>query len=121
RGRTALIGTLLDLTERRQMVEALRQNEATLRSVFNASPIGLCTMKGRVFQSANKAWYDLFGYTEAEIIDHTTRMLYENDGEYERVGRELYENLKDRGLASVQTRIRRKDGVLRDVVVTAAP
>ena len=121
RGRTAVIGTLLDLTERRQMVEALRQNEATLRSVFNASPIGLCTMKGRVFQSANKAWYDLFGYTEAEIIDHTTRMLYENDGEYERVGRELYENLKDRGLASVQTRIRRKDGVLRDVDVTAAP
>jgi len=119
-GRTAVIGTLLDLTERRQMVEALRQNEATLRSVFNASPIGLCAMRGRVFQSANKAWYDLFGYTEAEIIGHTTRMLYENDGEYERVGRELSENLKDRGLASVQTRIKRKDGVLRDVIVTAA-
>lgn len=110
-----------DITERKRIEEALSQNEATLRSVFNASPIGLCTMKGRVFQSANKAWYDLFGYTEAEIIGHTTRILYENDAEYDRIGRELYENLKDRGLAMVQTRIRRKDGDLRDVIVIAAP
>jgi len=110
-----------DITEGKRIEEALRLNEATLRSVFNASPVGLCTMKGRVFQNANQAWYNLVGYAEEDIIGHTTRMLYENDVEYERIGRELYENLKDRGLASVQTRIRRKDGALRDVVVTAAP
>ena len=55
------------------------------------------------------------------MIGHTTRMLYENEAEYERVGRELYADLAERGPASVQTRLRRKDGVFREVVLTAAP
>ena len=99
----------------------MSQSEATLRSAFAATPVGLCVMQGRVYQTANKAWYDLFGYSEGEIIGHTTRILYENETEYERVGRELYSNLTERGLTSVRTRLRRKDGVFRDAIVIAAP
>jgi len=114
-------GTTAMASLRKRSEAALRQREATLRSVFAATPVGLCIMKDRVYQSANKAWYDGFGYTEAEIIGHTTRMLYENDAEYERIGRELYANLPAAGLVSVQTRLRRKDGVFRDVILIAAP
>jgi PAS domain S-box-containing protein len=78
-------------------------------------------MKDRIYQSANTAWCESFGYTESELIGKTTRMLYETDEEYERIGRELYANLPERGLTSVHTRLRRKDGVLRDAIVTAAP
>jgi PAS domain S-box-containing protein len=74
-----------------------------------------------VYQSANNAWYADFGYREAEIIGHTTRMLYESDEEYERVGHELYSKLHEREMATVQTRIKRKDGDIREVFVTAAP
>lgn len=108
-----------DITERKRADEALRQSEATLRSVFKATPVGLCIMKDRVYVNANKAWYESFGYSESDIIGQTTRMLYENEDEYQRVGRELYANLQTRGLASVETRLRRKDGVSRDVIVTA--
>lgn len=111
---------IIDITDRQQAEQTLRENEATLRSVFKATPVGLCIMKNRVFQSANNAWYESFGYSEPDIIGNTTRMLYSNEEEYERIGQELYANLLDCGLASVQTRIRRKDGTFRDVILTAA-
>ncbi|OPY84661.1 MAG: Blue-light-activated protein [Syntrophus sp. PtaU1.Bin208] len=107
-----------DLRDRQ---EALRQTEATLRSIFKATPIGLSTVKDHVIQSVNKAWCDSFGYSESEIIGQDTRIIFENKAEYERVGQELYSKLPERGIASVQTRHRRKDGVLRDVILTAAP
>jgi two-component system, cell cycle sensor histidine kinase and response regulator CckA len=109
------------IVQRKQAEETLRKSEATLRSLFKATPVGLCIMKNRVYQSANKAWYDSFGYSESDIIGHTTRMLYEDEEEYDRVGRELYTGLSERGLASLKTRLRRKDGVLRDVTLIAAP
>ncbi|MBN1547946.1 MAG: PAS domain S-box protein [Syntrophaceae bacterium] len=109
-----------DITKRKRAENALRQSEATLRSVFMATPVGLCIMEDRVFQSENKAWYDLFGYTETDLIGHTTHVLYENEKEYERVGRELSEGLYRSGFATVQTRLIRKDGILRDVILTAA-
>ncbi|MEN6320070.1 MAG: PAS domain S-box protein [Syntrophaceae bacterium] len=116
-----LLGISEDITERKKAEAELRQSEAVLRSVFKATPVGLCIMKDRVYQSANATWCESFGYPESEIIGQTTRMLYENDEEYERVGRELYAHLPERGLPSVQTKLRRKDGVFRDAILTAAP
>ena len=78
-------------------------------------------MEGRTIRTANRAWYELVGYGEEEIVGNTTRMLYADDEEYARVGRELYgQNLK-RGVARVETRLLRKDGEWREVVLTAAP
>ncbi|SEM69418.1 PAS domain S-box-containing protein [Syntrophus gentianae] len=107
-----------DLRDRQ---EELRQTEATLRCIFKATPVGLSTVKDHVIQSVNKAWCNSFGYSESEIIGQDSRMIFENKAEYERVGRELYSDLTKRGIASVQTRHRRKDGILRDVILTAAP
>jgi two-component system sensor histidine kinase/response regulator len=114
-------GVSRDVTERKRAEEALRQSEATLRSVFKAAPVGICIMKDRVFQTANDLWYEIIGYTEAELLGQGTRQLYESEDEYQRVGRELYADLPRRGLTSVETRLRRGDGGFRDVILTAAP
>jgi len=102
-----------DVTERKKAEEALL---ATLK----AAPVGLAIVKGRDYQSVNQAWWDITGYSEAEIIGHPTRISYENEAEYERVGRELYPKLRESGIASVQTKHRRKDGMIRDIFLTAA-
>jgi len=114
-------GISRDITEQKKAEEALRRNEEILRSVFNAAPVGLCIMKDRIFQNANKAWYELFGYSASEIIGQTPRMLYKSEEEYERIGRELYDNVRKRGRTSVETRLRRKDGVFRNVILTSIP
>ncbi len=121
RGRPLMQFTLKDITARKNAEEEMRQSEAMLNSVFKAAPIGLCVVRNRIYKSANKAWCEQFCYAESELIGHTTRFLYENEEEYERVGRELYADLSSRGSASVLTKLRRKDGTCRDVILTAVP
>ena len=94
--------------------------EDALRITFKATPVGLSIMKGRVFRSVNQAWCDITGYSETDLIGHTTRILYENEAEYKRVERELHPKLRESGIASVQTKHRRKDGIICDIVLTAA-
>ena len=77
-------------------------------------------MKNRLFQRANASWCKCFDYPEKSLLGKTTRMLYESDEEYDRVGRELYTHLRKGNLATTETRLRRSDGAFRDVVLTAA-
>ncbi|MDI9571393.1 MAG: PAS domain S-box protein [Pseudomonadota bacterium] len=101
--------------------EARKRTEAVLRGVFLAAPVGLCTMmRDHIFQAANHAWCEITGYAEEEIIGETARMMSDDEEEYERVGRELYEDAPKSGVNTVQTKLRRKDGVYRDVVLRAA-
>jgi len=114
-------GTHEDITDRKRSEDSLRQSESALRSVFLAAPVGICIMKNRLYQSANAFWCERFGYPEESIIGTDTRRLYENDEEYDRVGQLIYSHLRERGLASAETRLRRSDGAFRDVILTAAP
>ncbi|MBN2126747.1 MAG: PAS domain S-box protein, partial [Deltaproteobacteria bacterium] len=116
-----IAGIAEDVSDRKRAEEALRESEAQLKSTFLAAPVGICIMKNRVYERANVFWCERFGYPEKDILGRTTRMLYESEEEYERVGRELYANLLEQGLSSTETRLRRSDGVYRDVTVTAAP
>jgi len=109
-----------DITQRKHTEEALRQSEAALRSFFGITPVGLSILKDNIFQSINKTWCNITGYSESDIIGKTPRMLFENEAEYERVKREVSSRLVERGVASIQTKHLRKDGILRDVILTLA-
>ena len=116
-----LIGVRMDITERKLAEEALGRSEATLRSLFLAAPVGISVLKNRVIQSMNAFWCDNFGYPMESVVGQSSRMFYSSDEEYDRVGQALYGQLQEYGVASVETKIRRHDGVLRDVILTAAP
>lgn len=120
-GEDFFLTMVTDITELRHVEEELRQSEAMLSSVFKATPIGLCVMKNRAYQFANKAWCEQFGYFESDLVGRTTQFLYESEDEYERVGRELDAGLSANGLSSALTKLRRKDGIFRDVILTAVP
>src|SRR5919199_728244 len=64
-----LFGTILDITERKQAEEALRESEERLRQVFAQAPIGiaLAAPNGQLKQ-VNQALCQMLGYAEAELI-----------------------------------------------------
>ena len=51
----------------------------------------------------------------------SARVLYPDDEEFERAGREKYAEIKVRGKGAVETRWRRKDGTIFDVHLSSAP
>src|SRR5450759_3189524 len=66
-GRPAVMGTLLDVTERKRSEEALRESEETYRSILNASPddITITDMDGRIIMTSPAA-NKMFGYERGE-------------------------------------------------------
>ncbi len=110
-----------DVTARKEAEAALRQSEATLRSLYRAVPVGLVTLQDRVFRTVNARFAELTGLAPERLLGSTPRQLYVTEEEYRRVGRMLYEELWTRGSSYVETRFRCADGRLRDVFLYAAP
>lgn len=110
-----------DVSRQKQAEAALRDSEAYLRSIFSATPAGIGLVEGRVLKDANRRLCRMLGYRKMELVDQSARMLYPTDEEYEFVGREKYCQIEKNGVGTVQTRLKRKDGRVIDVLLSSAP
>jgi PAS domain S-box-containing protein len=120
-GECCAVSMLVDITERKVMEEKLQQSESTLQSFFQAAPVGLAILKGRIFQAVNERICEITGHLAADLLNQSSRHLYESQEEYHRVGTALYSRLQARNTGYVETRFRHRDGSLRNVSLFAAP
>ncbi|MCK5314450.1 MAG: transporter substrate-binding domain-containing protein, partial [Anaerolineales bacterium] len=67
-----LRGIMIDITDRKRAEDELQKRETTIQSVFDAAPVGICIMKNREYQRANRDWCESFGYPEENLIGRTT-------------------------------------------------
>ncbi|MCH8919438.1 MAG: PAS domain S-box protein [Chloroflexi bacterium] len=63
-----MLGSHVDLTERKENAEALRESEERLRSIFEAGFEGIVIHENGVILDANPAFERMFGYPLSEII-----------------------------------------------------
>src|SRR5215207_5191783 len=119
-GRTVRVTSIIDLTERKQQEEALRQSEALYRTVVEQAEenIFLVDAKSRRVLEANDALLRSLGYTYDELKEMTLYDIVAHDQKSVdlNIGRVMQE-----GTASLGERqYRRKDGSLADVEVNVS-
>jgi len=120
-GRRLVAEFNIDITRRKKLEEELRAGENYLRSIFRAAPIGIGIVADRVLLEVNPTLCALTGYTREELVGSSARILYPDDEEFVYVGVEKYRQIAEKGTGTVQTRFRRKDGPVIDVMLSSTP
>ncbi|ACL06100.1 multi-sensor hybrid histidine kinase [Desulfatibacillum aliphaticivorans] len=111
----------VDLTERIRAEKALSDSAAYMQSIFRAAPSGIGVVTNRVFSKVNDTLCRMVGYSREELIGQGPALIYPSQEECDRVGRVKFEQIQKRGTGSVETRFRRKDGGIVDVLLSATP
>jgi PAS domain S-box-containing protein len=110
-----------NLAERRRAQEALNESQAEIMSLFEATPAGIGMLRQRQFRKVNSVMCRITGYSEEELLGNLTRMLYFNDGDYDRVGREFYDAIKKDGFGLTEVNLRHKDGSTINAMIGGSP
>jgi PAS domain S-box-containing protein len=108
-----------DITDRRRSEETLMRSEALLKSIFQAAPIGIGIVYNRVLGWTNDQIARMLGYSAEELAEKSARIFYDSDEEFERVGREKYVEVRQGGTGVIETRWRRRDGALLDILLSS--
>ena len=103
-----------EIQERRQAEKALIASEQRINAILQASPVGIGLVIDRKLNWANATMYSLLGYPEDSLLREKARLLYENDEEYERVGKRLIQCAVKGEADGIVTRWVRQDGTLFD-------
>ena len=62
-------GVIRDITDRKQIEEALKESEAKFKNLTEKSPTGIYIIQDGLFKYANPRLAEIFGYTVEEVID----------------------------------------------------
>ena len=108
-------------TDSLMVAETLKDREASIRSILKAAPIGIGLVHNRVLQWVGGYMNEMLGYSGDELIGQNARILYENDEEFERVGREKYRDIEEHGIGEIETRWRCKDGRVIEIYLRSTP
>jgi PAS domain S-box-containing protein len=122
-------GFWVDITERKELEEALRAREAEVsretqhyQALVALSPTAIVTMDlDELVSSWNPAAEQLFGWSEAEAIGRGIDQLVMGTAVQQEEGEEVSRRAAGEGLAQLTTRRTRKDGRMVDVELLMVP
>jgi PAS domain S-box-containing protein len=120
-GQTHVIAQIRDITQKKAAEAAIQEREARLQSIIRAAPAGIGMVANRVIREVNDQLCTMTGYTSAELIGKSARVLYSSDEEFEQVGVEKYRQIALVGRGSIETRWKRKDGEIIDILLSSTP
>ncbi|MBN1184818.1 MAG: PAS domain S-box protein [Bacteroidales bacterium] len=104
-----------------EYLEKISEQEAYLKSIFKAAPVGIGVVVNRKFVYVNEQITLITGYSKEELIDKSARILYPTQEEYEWVGKEKYEQIAKQGWGTVETQWRSRNGIIKDILLSSCP
>jgi nitrogen fixation negative regulator NifL len=119
-GKECMLAVAVDITERKNVREALRESEEKFSKAFHTSPISvsISRLKDGKFIEVNESFLRDKGYTRKEIIGRSSKEfeIWANQGESHRI----MQMLKDRGrIYNEQVQFRTKSGHIRTGLISA--
>jgi PAS domain S-box-containing protein len=116
-----IVGATRDLENRKKHENMLKEQEKTLSSIFKATPIGIGLTINRNISKVNKAFCELLGYAEEELIGKNTRMIYTTTKEYKRVGKLKEKDIREKGYSVFNCNLISKKGQELNAIISNAP
>jgi len=104
RNRKVLCGVIRDITERKRAEKELLEREQIMKAILAASPVGIGLVQNRIIERANRAMDRIWGYEEGSLVGKSTKVLYADEEEYNRVGHEFYSEIEEKGVGNLETR-----------------
>jgi len=115
----AIVINFRDITERVEAEESVKVNETKYRELFNANKDGISIFyinpdnRPGNFVEVNQAACEMLGYTRQEFLGFTAMDLEAIDNPHILFNRQ--KEISEKGFASIETKIRHKNGNLIDV------
>jgi PAS domain S-box-containing protein len=97
------------------------REDSFLQSILRAAPIGIGVVKDRIFFEVNPYLCAMTGYSAEELLGKSAKILYPTEEDLNYVGREKYAQITAYGTGTVETRWKRKDGSIMDVLLSSTP
>ncbi len=116
-----LWGTQADITRRKKAEIETLEGQRKVESIFRAAPTGIGVVVERVLVEVNPQVCKISGYEQDELLGKSSELLYSTKEEYEWVGKEKYRQIAKRGTGTVETKWKRKDGEVIDVLMSSTP
>lgn len=112
----------LDLEEKTERYNnQLKIREKGLRSIFKSSPVGIGVENNRMILEVNEKFCEIVGYNREELIGQSTKFLFISEHHFEIFGNDKSYQLRKYGTSNVETKLRRKDGEIIDVLINSTP
>ena len=114
KGKEAVLGNFIDITEQREAKESLKELDALKASILDAIPQAVVGLQNRRINFANAAVEEVFGWRPEDLIGKSVTLFYRNDKEADEIGRYFYTTLKRQRTFVAEFQCRHKDG--RDIL-----
>lgn len=101
--------------------EEIREREQMFDTILSASPFGIGLLKNRTVEWGNDALIRMFGLDTACKKGWSSRQLYPDEDEYNRVGKMLYEKQENAFVRTVDAKMIRKNGEIFDSFIILSP
>ena len=95
-------------------------SESRLKVLLQSAPVGIFMLVSRVFVEVNDRLCELTGYPRESLLGQSTRLFFTSEAEFLRFGQELYAQLARDGSTEFEFRLRRRDGLIIDTLLTCA-